>query len=54
MSRPRKWSLREMLDSIFSVFRGGITWRATASRSSPWQTIDYSHRLWRRQGVWQA
>ncbi|MBZ9753486.1 transposase, partial [Deinococcus sp. HMF7604] len=54
VSRPRKWSLREMLDSIFSVLRRGIAWRAKASRSSPWQTTDYSHRLWRLQGVWQA
>lgn len=28
MGRPRKWSLREILDGIFYVLRGGIAWRA--------------------------
>ncbi|MFC4427114.1 transposase, partial [Deinococcus navajonensis] len=27
VGRPRKWSLREILDSIFYVLRGGIAWR---------------------------
>jgi transposase len=28
VGRPRKWSLREILDGIFYVLRGGIAWRA--------------------------
>ena len=35
VGRPRKWSLREILDGIFYVLRGGIAWRATAARPPP-------------------
>ncbi|MFC4427315.1 IS5 family transposase [Deinococcus navajonensis] len=54
VGRPRKWSLREILDGMFYVLRGGLAWRATAPRLSPWQTIYPDHRAWRLQGVWEA
>ena len=54
IGRPRKWSLREILDGIFYVLRGGIAWRAMPHDFAPWQTIDHYHRLWRLQGVWEA
>ncbi|WP_369815013.1 transposase [Deinococcus sp. Leaf326] len=37
VGRPRKWSLREILDGIFYVLRGGIAWRAMPHDLPPWQ-----------------
>ena len=54
VGRPRKWSLREILDGIFYVLRGGIAWRAMPHDLPPWQTIYHYHRLWRIHDVWQA
>ena len=54
LGRPRKWSLREILDSIFYVLRVGIAWRAMPHDFPPWQTIYHYHRLWRLQGVWET
>ena len=54
VGRPRKWSLREILDGIFYVLRGGIAWRAMPHDLPPWQTIYHYHRLWRLHGVWEA
>ena len=45
--RPRTWSLREILDGIFYVLRGGIAWRAMPHDLPPWQTVDHDHRVWR-------
>ncbi|WP_229784868.1 transposase [Deinococcus radiotolerans] len=38
LGRPRKWSLREILDGIFYVLRSGITWREMPHDCPPWQT----------------
>ena len=54
IGRPRKWSLREILDGIFYVLRGGIAWRSMPHDLPPWQTIYHYHRLWRLRGVWEA
>ena len=54
IGRPRKWSLRVILDGIFYVLRGGIAWRATPHDLPPGQTIYHDHRLWRIHGVWQV
>jgi len=51
--RPRKWSLREILNGIFYVLRGGIAWRLLPHDLPPWQTVYHYHRLWRLQGVWE-
>jgi transposase len=46
--------LREILDGIFYLLRGGIAWRAMPHDFPPWQTIYHYHRVWRLQGVWEA
>ncbi|WP_295815539.1 IS5 family transposase [uncultured Deinococcus sp.] len=52
--RPRKWSLREILDGIFYLLRGGIAWRSMPHDLPPWQTVYHYHRLWRLRGVWEG
>ena len=54
VGRPRKWSLREILDGIFYLLRGGIAWRAMPHDFPPWQTVYHYHRIWRLQGVWET
>lgn len=37
--RPRSWCLREILNGIFSVLRGGIAWRRLPKDLPPWQSV---------------
>jgi len=37
--RPRMWSLREIMNAIFYVLRGGIGWRLLPTDLPPWQTV---------------
>ena len=37
--RPRKWAMREIINAIFYVLRGGIAWRLLPSDFPPWQTV---------------
>ena len=36
--RPREWPMREIVNGIFYVLRGGIAWRLLPSDFPPWQT----------------
>jgi putative transposase len=36
--RPRKHSMREVLDAIFYISRGGCAWRLLPHEFPPWQT----------------
>lgn len=37
--RPRSWSMREIVNAIFYVLRGGIAWRLLPSDFPPWPTV---------------
>lgn len=50
--RPRL-DLREVLNAVFYVVKGGITWRLLPREFPKWQSV-YSHfRRWRRDGTWR-
>ena len=51
--RPRAHPLREVVDALRSVLRGGIAWRALPHDYPPWQTASHSVRAWRRDGTWE-
>jgi len=51
--RPRAHPLREIINAIRSVLRGGIAWRALPHESPPWQTVYHSLRAWRVDGTWE-
>ncbi|THF71063.1 IS5 family transposase [Deinococcus sp. Arct2-2] len=51
--RPRKWSFREILNSIFYAVRGGQAWRLMPHDLLPWETAYFYHRVWRLQGFWE-
>jgi putative transposase len=46
-------SLREILDAIFYVVRGGCTWRLLPHDFPPWKTVYHYFRLWRIDGPWE-
>jgi transposase len=49
--RPRAWSLREILNGIFYVLRGGIAWRLMPTDLPPWQTLYRWFATWRDNGL---
>jgi putative transposase len=51
--RPRVHPLREILDAVFYVVRGGCTWRLLPHDFPPWKTVYHYFRLWRIDGTWE-
>ncbi len=51
--RPRAHPLREVIDALRYVLRGGIAWRALPHDSPPWQTVYHYFRAWRLNGTWE-
>ncbi|MBS1063923.1 IS5 family transposase [Gluconobacter wancherniae] len=52
--RPLGWPLREILNAIFYVLRGGIPWRLLPSDLPPKSTAFRWFAAWRDQGVFEA
>jgi putative transposase len=51
--RPRRHSLREILDAIFYLVRSGCAWRLLPHEFPPWKTIHHYFRIWRIDGTWE-
>jgi putative transposase len=52
--RPRRHSLREILDAIFYIVRSGCAWRLLPHEFPPWKTIHHFYfRTWRINGTWE-
>lgn len=51
--RPRFHPLREILDAVFYVVRGGCAWRLLPHDFPPWKTVYHYFRAWRIDGTWQ-
>lgn len=51
--RPRKTDMREILDAIFYISRGGCAWRLLPHEFPPWQTVYYYFSVWRTTGLWE-
>ena len=51
--RPRSANLREVVNGIFYVLRGGIPWRFLPKEFPPWKTVYHYFRLWRLDGTWE-
>jgi transposase len=54
VGRPPEWPLREIVNAIFYVLRGGIPWRMLPPCFPPHQTVYRWFALWRDAGVWQS
>jgi putative transposase len=52
--RPRVHPLREILDAVFYVVRGGCAWRLLPHDFfPPWRTVYHYFRTWRIDGTWE-
>ncbi len=51
--RPRTYSLREIVDAILYLARGGCSWRMLPHDLPPWKTASYYFYTWRDAGVWE-
>jgi putative transposase len=52
--RRRSVVLREILDGIFYILRGGVPWRMLPGDFPPWQTVFDYFRQWRLSGLWET
>jgi putative transposase len=50
--RPREVDLREILNGIFYICRGGCAWRMMPKDLPPWSTCYDYFRKWRNDGTW--
>jgi putative transposase len=51
--RPRKYSLRAVLNAIFYVIRTGCQWRAVPHDLPRWTTAYHYWWVWRKTGLWE-
>src|SRR5262249_57177400 len=51
--RPRSVDLREVLNGILYIVRGGCAWRMMPKDFPPWSTCYDYFRKWRNDGTWQ-
>ena len=51
--RPRTTSLRDAINAIFYVSRGGGAWRMLPKDFPPYQTVYRYYRAWNKDGTWQ-
>ena len=51
--RPRKISVRKLINAILYVTRSGCAWRLLPHGFPPWQTVYGYYRRWTKNGVWQ-
>ena len=49
--RPREWPLREVMNAIFYVLRGGVTWRLLPNDLPPRTTVYRWFSSWRDTGL---
>jgi len=54
VGRPPSWPLREIVNAIFYVLRGGIPWRMLPDCFPPRQTVYGWFAAFRDAGVWEA
>jgi putative transposase len=50
--RPRSVDLREILNGVLYVVRGGVPWRILPYDLPPWGTVHFYYQCWRLDGTW--
>ena len=45
--------MREILDAVFYIVRGGCAWRLLPHDFPPWRTVYHYFRIWRIDGTWE-
>src|SRR5271165_6861928 len=54
IGRKRAWPMREIVNAIFYVLRGGIAWRLLPDSLPPWRTVDRWFARLRDAGGWES
>jgi transposase len=54
LGRPRKWSDRAIMDSLFYLLRGGLPWRMLPKDFPPVSTVQRYFHAWRDSGFWKT
>ncbi len=52
--RPRAWPLRDIVNAIFYVLRGGVAWRLLPNDLPPRTTVYRWFALWRDTGLFET
>jgi putative transposase len=52
--RPRAWPLREIINAIFYVLRGGVAWRLLPNDLPPRTTVYRWFATWRDTGLFES
>jgi transposase len=52
--RPRRWTLRQLIDGIGFRTRTGCPWRDVPERYGSWQSVYGLFRVWQLAGRWAA
>lgn len=50
--RPRKYSIREVLNAIFYLEHTGCQWRMLPAHFPPWKSVYDLYYRWRLNGKW--
>lgn len=53
VGRPRKWSMRRIVEAILYLLRGGLPWRMLPPCFPPVSKIRRRFYLWRDNGLWR-
>ena len=51
--RGREVDMREVLNGILYLIRGGVSWRRLPHDLPPWGTVHYYYRRFRLDGTWK-
>jgi transposase len=51
--RPRKWTLRRLLEAILHILRTGCQWRALPNDFPPYSTVQRHFYAWRDAGLFE-
>jgi putative transposase len=51
--RHRSANMREVVNGICYVLRGGLPWRFLPKEFPPWKTVYHYFRQWRLDGTWE-
>jgi len=54
VGRPPSWPMREIINAIFYVLRGGVPWRMLPDCFPPRQTVYGWFLAFRDNGVWES
>ena len=52
--RPRRWTIRQLIDGIRFRTRTGCPWRDVPERYGTWQSVYGLFRAWQLAGTWAA